>query len=95
MDRVALDTTFLIDLQNERRSRGKPRGAITFLESNRDAELLLPCVALGEYLEGFADPLSDDATALISRFRLLDVTDDVARMYASTARMLRRSGQLI
>ncbi len=95
MDRVALDTTFLIDLQNERRTRGKRRGAIKFLESNRDTELVLPCVALGEYLEGFDDPGSDDAKALVSGIRLLDVTPEVARQYATAARTLRSGGQLI
>jgi predicted nucleic acid-binding protein len=95
VDRVALDTTFLIDLQNERRTRGKARGAIAFLESNRETELLLPCVALGEYLEGFDDPASDDATALVSGMRLLDVTPAVARQYATVARSLRSSGKLI
>lgn len=34
MDRIALDTTFLIDLQNERRGRGQVRGAREFLESH-------------------------------------------------------------
>ncbi len=95
MDRIALDTTFLIDLQNERRKRGKRRGAIAFLESNRETELVLPCVALGEYLEGFDDPGSDDARALVSGIRLLDVTPEVARQYATIARSLRRRGQLI
>ncbi|MEZ4224639.1 MAG: type II toxin-antitoxin system VapC family toxin [Polyangiaceae bacterium] len=95
MDRVALDTTFLIDVQNERRVRGKARGAIAFLESNRETELLLPCVALGEYLEGFEQPDSNEARALISGIRLLDVNPDVARAYAAAARALRSSGPLI
>ncbi len=41
MERVALDTTFLIDLQSEQRSRGQPRGARRFLEENLKTELLL------------------------------------------------------
>ncbi|MFW5920437.1 MAG: hypothetical protein ACOCUS_01255 [Polyangiales bacterium] len=61
MDRVALDTTFLIDLQNERRGRGEIRGAIAFLRDHASTELLLPSVALGEYLEGFGNPDSDEA----------------------------------
>lgn len=56
MDRLALDTTFLIDAQNERRSRGPKRGATAFLEANPDLDVLLPSVALGEYIEGFENP---------------------------------------
>jgi predicted nucleic acid-binding protein len=95
VDRVALDTTFLIDLQNERRARGKKRGAIAFLESHRETELVLPSIALGEYLEGFDDPGSSEARSLVSRMRVLEVTADVAREYAAIARQLRSDGQLI
>ena len=95
MERVALDTTFLIDLQNERRGRGKARGAIAFLHDHQSTELLLPSVALGEYLEGFADPDSDKAQELVSLLRILPVTREVARVYAATARALRAKGKLI
>jgi predicted nucleic acid-binding protein len=95
VDRVALDTSFLIDLQNEHRGRGAPRGAIAFLRARQSCELLLPSVALGEYLEGFPDPDSEAAQALVSPLRVLDVTADVARVYASVARLLRDAGKLI
>lgn len=95
MDRVALDTTFLIDLQNERRARGRQRGAAAFLRMHQDTELLLPSVALGEYLEGFDDPSAAEAQALVAVLRILDVTADVARLYAVTARALRSGGRLI
>jgi predicted nucleic acid-binding protein len=93
--RLALDTSFLIDLQNEHRGRGARVGAIDFLRSQAATELLLPSVALGEYLEGFADPDAAVARALISPLRVLEVTADVARTYAKTARMLREAGLLI
>lgn len=95
MDRVALDTTFLIDLQKERLGRGPARGAIAFLESHRETELFLPVVALGEYLEGFAEPTSPEARALVDPLNVLEVTEDVARLYATTVRQLRSTGQLI
>jgi tRNA(fMet)-specific endonuclease VapC len=95
MDQVALDTTFLIDLQNERRDRGPSRGAIHFLRTFPDTELLLPSVALGEYLEGFDDPGSSEAQALVSPLQLLHVTANVALIYAATARKLRSAGRLI
>lgn len=95
MDRIALDTTFLIDLQNERRGRGQLRGAREFLESHPDTELLLPAVALGEYLEGFADPSSPAARALVDPLRILEITAAVAQTYAVTLRHLRSAGLLI
>jgi predicted nucleic acid-binding protein len=95
VERLAIDTSFLIDLQNEHRRRGEPLGAVAFLEQHEDTELLLPSVALGEYLEGFADPDSGAARALVSSLRILDVTADVARVYAKVTRGLRATGQLI
>lgn len=95
MDRLALDTSFLIDLQNERRERGPPRGAIASLRAHPDAQLLLPSIALGEYLEGFNDPWSDEAQALVAGLDVLDVTPDVAALYASVGRSLREAGRLI
>lgn len=95
MDRIALDTTFLIDLQNERRVRGKPRGAVAFLRAHSDTEFLLPAVALGEYLEGFDDPHSHGASALVATLNVLEVTAKVAALYAATTRKLRVTGGLI
>lgn len=95
MERLALDTTFLIDLQNERRARGKPRGAMRFLLENQGVELFLPSVALGEYLEGFEDPDTDEARSLVAPLAILDATPDVAHHYARVTRMLRARGRLI
>lgn len=95
MDRAALDTTFLIDLQNERRSRGRARGAIAFLRAHPSAELFLPSVAMGEYLEGFDDPEGTAAMALVAPLRTLDVTPEVAVLYARVTRTLRSGGRLI
>ena len=95
MERIALDTSFLIDLQNERRPRGPNRGALRFLRARPEARLVLPSVALGEYLEGFEDPHSDEAQALVGGLDVLDVTREVAALFASVARSLRASGRLI
>jgi tRNA(fMet)-specific endonuclease VapC len=95
MDRVALDTTFLIDLQNERRGRGPVQGATAFLESHLETIFFLPVVALGEYLEGFSDVACPEARALVDPLNLLEVTEDVARIYAATVRHLRAVGLLI
>lgn len=95
MERVVLDTTFLIDLQNERQGRGKKWGALRFLRANQRTTLLLPAVALGEYLEGFDDPESQEAQALVLPLQVLPVTADVAVAYAATTRALRGAGKLI
>lgn len=95
MAQLALDTTFLIDLQNERRKRARSRGALAFLRSVLNSELLLPAVALAEYLEGFEDPESPEARALVAPLEVLEVTAAVAVSYARTAQGLRQSGQLI
>lgn len=95
MDRAALDTTFLIDLRNEQRGRGPSRGATAFLEAHRGTVLFLPAVALGEYLEGFADPASPEARALVDPLNVLEITEHVAQVYAATVRHLRSLGQLI
>ena len=95
MDRLALDTTFLIDLQNARRGRGGVRGAAEFLRANRDAELFLPVVARGEYLEGFENPDAAEARELVDALQVLNVTSEVARVYAEVARQLRGAGRLI
>jgi predicted nucleic acid-binding protein len=95
MERLALDTTFLIDLQNERRARGQTRGARAFLQAHPSTQLFLPTVALGEYLEGFEDQSAADALALVSTLELLEVTRTVAQIYAAVTRNLRASGRLI
>jgi predicted nucleic acid-binding protein len=95
MERLALDTTFLIDLQNEARGRGTIRGATALLEAHPDTELCIPAVAVGEYLEGFAKPTSRVARAILDPLVVLPVTDEVALAYARQARRLRRAGRLI
>jgi predicted nucleic acid-binding protein len=95
MDRIALDTTFLIDLQNERRGRGADRGAGAFLRAHRNAELFLPVVARGEYLEAFDRPDSAQARELVDALRTLNLTTEVAATYAAVARRLRAAGTLI
>jgi len=95
MDRIALDTTFLIDLQNERRGRGWPHGAAAFLQAHRSTEFFVPVIARGEYLEGFERPESPQAREWIDAIRVLEVTVEVALSYASVARHLRAAGQLI
>ena len=49
--RVALDTTFLIDLQRERRQSGADGPARRFLAAAPDPELYISSIILGEFAE--------------------------------------------
>ncbi|MEZ4417204.1 MAG: type II toxin-antitoxin system VapC family toxin [Gemmatimonadota bacterium] len=92
--RVALDTTFLIDLQRERR-RGEAGPAHRFLESDPDLELHLPTPVLGEFAEGFDDTEDPILRAVRELHVLLPVDEEVALTYARIARGLRERGMLI
>jgi len=93
--RVALDTTFLIDLQQER-VRGDTDGpAHRFLADDRDVELLLSATALGEFSEGFET--GDDPVLRIVRelHVLLPIDEETALVYGRLTRALRQKGRLI
>lgn len=93
MESLTFDTTFLIDLQRERR---KGRGvAHAFLERNRDSIAYLPVTAYGEFAEGFADHGDPVFLAMVESFEVLPVTPAVAETYGRLARELRASGRLI
>ena len=95
MNRIALDTSFLIELQNERRKRGAAKGAVDFLRKHSDTVFYLPVVARGEYLEGFADPESAEAGDWIDVLQIIEVSRETATEYAKVTRMLRAEGRLI
>lgn len=93
--RVAVDTTFLIDLQRER-ARGDAEGpAHRYLRGNPHRELLLPTPALGEFAEGFDDPDDSLLRAVRQGHQLLPVDEGTALVYARLARGLRAEGRLI
>ncbi|GMV04997.1 MAG: hypothetical protein AMXMBFR53_12770 [Gemmatimonadota bacterium] len=92
--RVAFDTTFLVDLQRER--RGGPGGpAHGFLEADPELELFLAATALGEFAEGFEDP--DDPVLRVVRelHVLLPIDEETALVYGRITSALRRRGKLI
>lgn len=93
--RVALDTTFLIDLQRER-LRDEPGGpAHRFLEADPDLELHLCATALGEFAEGFEN--RDDMLMRTVRelHVLLPIDEETALEYGRITRSLRSQGRLI
>lgn len=92
---VAIDTTFLIDLQRER-AQGRPDGpAHRFLADDPNRELHLAATALGEFAEGFEDPDHPVLRAVRELHVLLVVDEETALVYGRIARQLRAEGRLI
>ncbi len=93
--RVALDTSFLIDLQRER-LRGQDDGAAhAFLRSAPALELVLPVTVLGEFAEGFEQPDHPVLRAVRELHTLLEVDEASALLYGRITRVLRERGALI
>ena len=92
--RVAVDTSFLIDLERER-SRGETGPARVWLEQNADADLVLSVVAFGEFAEGFEGADSPHLELVRNTHELEPIDAAVALEYAKQARRLRRAGRLI
>jgi tRNA(fMet)-specific endonuclease VapC len=91
---VALDTTFLIDLQRER-ARGRPEGpAHRFLASDPERELHLSATALGEFSEGFEDPDHPVLRTVRELHVLLVADEETAIEYGRITRTLRTEGRL-
>lgn len=95
MDRaLILETTFLIDLEREH-GRGRPTGAVEFLEANADASLYLPFVVPGELAAGLSLNSRKRWEAFLAPFYLLPHTPDVSWEFGRACRHLRAAGQLI
>lgn len=93
--RLSVDTTFLIDVERERR-RGETDGpAHRFLREWADAELCLSVVALGEFAEGFASAEHPVVRTVRQHHTLLVLDEETALIYAAVVRDLRRRGILI
>jgi len=95
VERLSVDTTFLIDLQRERRATQTDGPAHEFLRQERGAELYLSTVALGEFAEGFPSPQDPVVLSVRQHHVLLPVDEESSLLYAATARAMRRQGILI
>lgn len=93
--RVALDTTFLIDLQRERLRQETDGPAHRFLSADADIELFLSATALGEFAERFES--ADDPLLRVARelHVLLPIDEETALVYGRVTRSLRDRGRLI
>ncbi len=91
--RLTLDTSFLIDLQRERR-RGSDGPAHRFLAAEEHTELALSTVALGEITEGCRAPDHPFLQVIRSTLTLLPVDEEAALHYGAAAARLREQGAL-
>ena len=95
MDRALIvETTFLIDLEREHH-RGKPEGAVAFLESNDDARLYLPFIVAGEIAAGISMRDRVRWEAFLAPFFVLASTAEVSWHYGRAYRHLQDNGTLI
>ena len=94
-DRIAFDTTFLIDLQRERRRNDVRGPAHSFLAVAPDRELCLSATALGELAEGFSDPEDPLLRTIRQQHHLLPMDAPTALAYGRIVRALRQEGRLI
>lgn len=91
---LSVDSSFLIDLERERR-RSETGPAHRFLRREADAELCIAAIALGELMEGYADPDHPVLWSMRRGHRVLSADEEVAVTYGHIARELRARGSLI
>jgi len=91
---LVLETTFLIDLERERK-RGSAGFAIAFFEENQDARFYVPFTVAGELAAG--DSLADRShwDEILAPFFVLASSPEVSWEYGRIYRHLKRNGQLI
>src|SRR5689334_13828337 len=84
------DTTFLSDLLRERLD-GRARGALAFLAAHRAQPFLTTVVSVGDMAAMYANP--QDVRRLLSRYRQLRLTPEIAYAAASVDQELIALGQ--
>ena len=92
--RLSVDTTFLIDLQRERRS-SVDGPAQALLAEDPEVELFLPSVALGEFAEGFDDAGHPVLRLVRDLHVILPIDEETALAYGRLTRQLRQRGELL
>jgi predicted nucleic acid-binding protein len=93
MGLIAVDTTFLIDLQ---RDQDATRQAIKgFLEDHAEDIFCVSVTALGEFAAGFPDLNHPALLAVKKQFQVSEYDQEVSLAYATIYRKLKTAGNLI
>lgn len=93
-DRLILETTFLVDLERERRdAKGGP--ATRFLREHPDSGLCITLTTAGEIAGGLEPDERERWASLVRRFAVLRPDLEVAWTYGGIYRHLRDNGLLI
>ena len=93
MGKIAVDTTFLIDFQRE---AGTDDGSLArFLAAHGTDHFFMPLTVLGEFAAGFPDLGHANYRKIRAQFGLLPIDEEVALVYRSIYRSLKRQGSLI
>lgn len=93
-DRLILETTFLVDLERERRAAGDGP-ATRFLRERASAGLCITLTTAGELAGGLQPDERERWARLVRRFAVLPPDLEVAWTYGRTYRHLRENGLLI
>ena len=91
---LILETTFLVDLDREEQ-RGKPGGAIAFLEDHPDDRFYISFVVAGEIAAGRSMRDKTRRAAFLAPFFVLPATPEVCWQYGRAFRHLRDNGKSI
>lgn len=91
---MILETTFLVDLDREV-SRGQSGAAQKFLEKHAEEHFYITFTIAGELAAGPRIGDRESWEALVSPFRILELTHDVCWEYGQAYRYLRENGMLI
>lgn len=90
MERISLDSCFLIDLERER-SKGSNSGpAHELLATLAATRLTLSPVALGEFATGFTDPLHPVLQNIIQNVEVLPSSISTSLEYAKLFRAMKK-----
>jgi predicted nucleic acid-binding protein len=93
MGLIAVDTTFLIDLQRDQEATQQAiRG---FLENHAEDIFCVSVTALGEFAAGFPDLNHAAFLAVKRQFQVSEQDEEVALAYATIYRNLKAAGNLI
>jgi predicted nucleic acid-binding protein len=91
---LIVETTLLIDLEREHH-RGRPAGAVAYLEAHPDARLYLPFIVAGELAAGASLSERPAWEAFVGPLYVLPSTPDVCWEYGRAYRFLQDTGRLI